>query len=181
MDEALDRAAKPPAANVRDWFWFLMVAGIITGYLFTRPLGTLLSFDSLSYMGGADGFIELGSYRYPQWVGTPRIGVYPPGNSLLLAVPRIILGPQCDHPVGFGRWQAGIGMLALAGVFHLLRRLDLPLVLSLGTIATLGSSQEWTLSLLNCYSDQAFTGLISLAGCRSVHICRPRALAELCV
>ena len=142
---------------------FGVVALALLLSMWFQPMDAVLFGDSIAYLGGANGFVERGSFCLPEWIGRPSAGAYPPGNSLLLAVPRAVFGPQCDHPVAFGRWQIVVGLVSLAGIFQLMRRMRVPIGLSLSTVGSLAVSLNFSWAHFHLWPDAVFAGTVCFA------------------
>lgn len=99
-----------PAAFLCCWLVPLLLWGV---HWARKPAFPLVTHDPCLYFDGASSLVAGHGYRLESYLGTPPIGLYPPGQSMLLA--PFVAG--ADEPAGFirrGQWvQMGIGLVAL--------------------------------------------------------------------
>ncbi len=119
-----------------------------------------ITHDSVIYVGGARTLAEFEGYRYWEWIGRPKIGYFPPLHSLLLA-PAFWLRHGLSEALTIIRWTVfAEGLVALGGIYTLLRLLRLPWFAAAGIVASLGTSQAWLRLQEGLMADYLFLALL---------------------
>ena len=119
-----------------------------------------ITHDSVIYVGGARTLAEFEGYRYWEWIGRPKIGYFPPLHSLLLA-PSFWLRHGLSEALTLIRWTVFVeGLVALCGIYTLLRLLRLPWFAAAGIVASVGTSQAWLRLQEGLMADYLFLALL---------------------
>lgn len=120
-------------------------------------------YDAAVYITGARSLAEGAGYRFVDHVGTPGIGLYPPGHSLGLSMVWR-LRPEFPDNLGYlTAWVIGMGCVALGLIYGILRHWEVPRGPALAGVALLGVSPIWIHGHQMLGSDFQFLALSFLA------------------
>ena len=143
----------------RAWPLLVLVAVAIFQW-WALPSATPQGKDTNLYIEGARSLAEGAGYRHVIHVGEPPLRLYPPGQSVFLALPWKLGGgqfPENYRAMALAEWAAA--MIAVVALLAYLRGLGHgPLALSLAA-AVLGLSPMWTSYLHFLWSEAVFCAL----------------------
>ncbi len=137
--------------------------------------------DTLGYLSGAEGFASMGGYYDPTSYTTPRLALYPPGNSLLLTLPRLFIGPHCDHPISWFRYLSIQSFVCLGVIFFCLRAFGLNRLPAALFVGCMGITTIWQWTTLNCWPDAPYTACIMTSFVVATRLTNKGVMAAICV
>ena len=160
-------AAREPrwAASRKDLYTVAMVIVLGCGIQWwIMPEMPAYCADSISYVGGAQSLASGNGYRWPLVVGQPAIGIYPPLQSLVLAVAWLL---RPGFPDVYALLNAEMLILwgaTLLAMFAVLRRGGLSGTAAALITLTVGTNGGISYFISHCYSDILFAVLGLAAG-----------------
>ena len=154
--------AKNAPASQKNLLWqagsvalFFMAA-----YWLVRFEAVALVADTVAYLAGAKSLANGDGYRMAWHIGLPKIGFYPPGQSLWLA---LFWPSGVSYVEALPRLLASMvvmGGLVNGLVYALARRADLPNRAALGLVGVWGFSPLWVQWLFWLMSDPGFLAIL---------------------
>lgn len=144
-----------------DWAPAVLVAVLILliQWIF-RPIPVGLFQDTGHYLSGAKALASGKGYALSDWLGQPRIGVYPPGWPAILSV---IWRLDPDFPGNLIHHQGLMAVLfggAAGAAFLVMRRLGVPRVAAFAAAAIWGTALRTHEMAVWLMSDPAFSLLV---------------------